>query len=517
MGKVPDQVIDQLRFTVEGRTYANVSYTIKAQGKKRAVTLFREMDGVSAEIINNINEAEYIPEKLPPELKGILFRMLRENLGVLWGGLQALRKPDTYQQRYLEAIARFQADLEVMAIGAIDLTIREYAQQLINRMMDDVDIFMPVLIAAQIAKSRLSGVFKDEPQEVRDKVIYLERALPYNVTIAMGLAMYQLSRLKEVRECPTAETFIARLEKGELSPEFMDAWDAFMDEYGFRCPGEMDPAMRRFRDEPAQLFIQLQAMSQNTNPENNPQAVFNKAGAERGKTFVELSDLSREMGKGKAKKFENNYQIYITLGGFRETPKYCYSLLTDYFRRRVLEAGESLLEAGRMDHLEQVFDLGIDDLDRALVDPYLDLRYLMNENTHYLRKFKHVHEFPRIIDSRGKILRPPLKEAGENEYIGEPISPGSAIGEVKVLHSPDEKPVLPGEILVTRATDPGWTPLFLNAAGVILEVGGMLQHGALVAREYGKPCVSGLIDATEILKDGQLVEIDGTSGVVRLM
>jgi pyruvate,water dikinase len=141
----------------------------------------------------------------------------------------------------------------------------------------------------------------------------------------------------------------------------------------------------------------------------------------------------------------------------------------------------------------------------------------MNENTHYLRKFKHVHEFPRIIDSRGKILRPPLKEAGENEYIGEPISPGSAIGEVKVLHSPDEKPVLPGEILVTRATDPGWTPLFLNAAGVILEVGGMLQHGALVAREYGKPCVSGLIDATEILKDGQLVEIDGTSGVVRLM
>jgi pyruvate,water dikinase len=114
-------------------------------------------------------------------------------------------------------------------------------------------------------------------------------------------------------------------------------------------------------------------------------------------------------------------------------------------------------------------------------------------------------------------LRPPKKEAGENELAGEPISPGVVQGKVKVLHQPDEKPVLPGEILVTRATDPGWTPLFLNAAGVILEVGGMLQHGALVAREYGKPCVSGLVDATKILQDGQVVEVDGGNGIVRLV
>lgn len=175
------------------------------------------------------------------------------------------------------------------------------------------------------------------------------------------------------------------------------------------------------------------------------------------------------------------------------------------------------MKNGRIDHLEQVFDVSMDEIDRALVDPKMDLRSLAIKNTYYLRKFKHVHEFPRIIDSRGKILRPPIKVAGDNEYIGEPISPGSAIGAVKILHSPDEKPVLPGEILVTRATDPGWTPLFLNAAGIILEVGGMLQHGALVAREYGKPCISGLMDATKILKDGQIVELDGASGIVRLI
>ncbi|HCE44192.1 MAG TPA: hypothetical protein DET40_11650, partial [Lentisphaeria bacterium] len=84
-------------------------------------------------------------------------------------------------------------------------------------------------------------------------------------------------------------------------------------------------------------------------------------------------------------------------------------------------------------------------------------------------------------------------------------------------YSPDEKPFLAGDILVARATDPGWTPLFASASAVILEVGGMLQHGALVAREYGLPCVAGVADATSILKDNAIVEVDGTAGIVRII
>src|SRR5205814_175288 len=98
-----------------------------------------------------------------------------------------------------------------------------------------------------------------------------------------------------------------------------------------------------------------------------------------------------------------------------------------------------------------------------------------------------VKELPRLIDSRGKILRPAPQPLEPGEVGGFPISPGVVRGRVKVLHAPDEKPLYPGEILVARATDPGWTPLFVNAAAVVLEVGGLMQHGALVAREYGKP------------------------------
>ena len=100
---------------------------------------------------------------------------------------------------------------------------------------------------------------------------------------------------------------------------------------------------------------------------------------------------------------------------------------------------------------------------------------------------------------------------------GSGVSPGVARGPVKVLNDPFEKEVLPGEVLVAVTTDPGWTPLFINAAAVLLEIGGELQHGALVAREYGKPCVAGIADITTRLRDGQTVEVDGNAGTVRIV
>jgi pyruvate,water dikinase len=122
----------------------------------------------------------------------------------------------------------------------------------------------------------------------------------------------------------------------------------------------------------------------------------------------------------------------------------------------------------------------------------------------------HVTAFPQIIDSRGRILRPPPREA-------EPGDTGMMTEPVKVLRHPREKPVEPGDVLVAYTTGPGWTPLFVNAAAVVLEVGGTLQHGAVIAREYGKPCVVGIDRVTTRLRDGQRVQVDGNAGLVRLL
>ncbi|MDY6959434.1 MAG: PEP-utilizing enzyme, partial [Halobacteriota archaeon] len=302
-----------------------------------------------------------------------------------------------------------------------------------------------------------------------------------------------------------------------FSQEFLGAYDSFMEKYGFRCPRELDLATPRTYENPAEFFEQLHAMSLNKDEETNPQSIYEKSVKERQEAFEELMQVAEKRGRRKARGLKKNYDVLVEFGGYREIHKYYFIMIIDLFRRRVLGVAKELEEAGRIDRVEDVFDLEIDYLEEGVAGSSIDLRAIMEENTRYLKKVEHIREFPRLIDSRGKILRPPRKESREGELVGEMISPGIVRGKVKVLERPDEKPLLPGEILVARATDPGWTPLFINAAGVILEVGGLLQHGALVAREYGRPCIAGIEDATSLLKDGQEIEMDGASGVVKIL
>jgi len=515
MGNITPEVANLLRPILEGRAYVNTSITIKMQGKKRVADEFRTMDTLSAEVIENLDETEYVPPRLPPELKGILFKVVRQNLGLLGQMLQALRRPDVSGQQYLEAVQRLPGDLTAIAREAS--SIRGLADSMARRMLADTSLFLAIIFAAEIAKSQIRRLFKHDSPEVRERVAHLERALPHNVTIDMGLAMDRLARFDEIRACGSGAEFAARLSTRDLSPEFLRAWDSFMDEYGFRCPMEMDPATPRPYERPARFFEQLRAMATNVDQNHDPQAAYQRVRAERERAYAELLQIARRRGRRQARQLEHNYRILVELGGLRETPKYCAILLTDVFRRRVLQAAQTLVEAGRLDDVQQVFDLTMDDLDRALADPTLDLRALAEKNTRFLRKLKRVREFPRVVDSRGKIFRAPRREAREGELAGQPISPGVVRGPVKVLHAPDEKPLLPGDVMVTRATDPGWTPLFINASGIILEVGGLLQHGALVAREYGKPCVAGIENVTGILRDGQMVEMDGARGIVQIL
>ncbi len=511
----PD-VVAAVRPTHGGRVYVDASISMKMQGVKRLVESFRVMDSISAEIIDHIDPAEYMSIQLPPSMRWSTLKMIRLNLGTVWQGLAALKRPAESRARYLEAEGQMYKGLAGLADAGQRMSMREFAKSTMESMIVHMRTFFPLIIAVEIVKSGLKKLFKNDEPEIRDQVPYLERALPNNVTIEMGLDMYRLSNYDEVRECASSQEFVVRLEGRAFSPAFLQAWDTFMAKYGCRTPMEMDPATPRFYEQPAQVYAQLRTMAESADAEHNPQAILNRATARREEAYRVLLEAVQRKGKRQAQRFIRYYSVLMECAGYREAPKYLFVVLTDMFRRQVLARARSLVEAGRLDHPNQAFDLTMDQFDRATRDPALDLRALAAENTRSLERLERVRELPRLIDSRGKILRLPIVQAQEGELAGDPISPGVVRGPVKVLREPDEKPVLPGEILVTRATDPGWTPLFLNASGIILEVGGMLQHGALVAREYGKPCVSGLENATEILRDGQIIELDGTNGIVRL-
>jgi pyruvate,water dikinase len=333
----------------------------------------------------------------------------------------------------------------------------------------------------------------------------------------MGELMYKLASSDDLMRYDDPSRFLSDLALGALSPDFSQRWERFLSEFGMRCPGEVDPATPRPRENPAQIFAQLKTMSLSIHGRESSLSYFEASRTKREAAYQALYAIALKKGRRVAQTFEKLYQTWLTLGGYRETPKHYVITVVDLFRRSALEIAHSLVAEDRLDAPQQIFDLTIADIDRARIDPIMNLRALTKERTVLINKMRKSKLAARILDSRGRIFYPPRKAARDGELSGVPISPGVVQGRVKVLRSADEKPLLPGEILVARATDPGWTPLFINAAGIILEIGGALQHGAVVAREYGTPCVSGVDDATNTLKDGQLVEVDGSNGIVRIL
>lgn len=146
--------------------------------------------------------------------------------------------------------------------------------------------------------------------------------------------------------------------------------------------------------------------------------------------------------------------------------------MIDLLRRHALELGELFVSQGRLRTPDQVFDLRLEEVTRAETDPELELLPLVEKNLAPRRIFENAREWPRFIDSRGKVFRHQQKT--DDGFVGEPISQGIVRGQAKILREPYEKPLKKGEILITRGTDPGWTPLFMNAAGIVLEFGGPL-------------------------------------------
>lgn len=509
--------VEGITFTAGGRYYMNLSHSLKMMGRNGALAPGSVGDASVMAILDSIDLGPYLPEKLPPKLVANKRKMPLKIAPFMMPIVKAFIRPELFLRQYekklsdhLHGFANVMDNNLSMAQQAVNLT------DLLNFFF--VDYGIPIVFAPQLAQMRLKKMFAAEAsEEVNAHLLSLGTSLPGNNTAVMGAAMVALAASETIKTHTSAETFVTHLEQRTLDPEFLQAWDQFMAEFGARCPREIDVATPRPYEQPALLFAQLKQMAMAFDNHEDAQAVFRAAQAKREAAYLALHEKAGQMGKRQAKAFDRYYKTWVTLGGYRETSKHYVVKIVAMFRRRALEVGETLAGNGRLDHPSQIFDLTINDIDQALANPTLDLRALAQERTQLIKRIKQSHLVARVIDSRGKIYYPPRPKAAEGELVGVAISPGLVRGRVKILRSADEKKLLPGEILVTRATDPGWTPLFINAGGIILEIGGALQHGAVVAREYGLPCVSNVDGATDILHDGQWVEVDGSHGSVRIL
>ena len=207
------------------------------------------------------------------------------------------------------------------------------------------------------------------------------------------------------------------------------------------------------------------------------------------------------------------------LGGLRERPKFDLVRFIALGRHLMQQVGEPLVAEQRLDDADDVFFLDPAELRHALQGESLDLRARAAGGRREYERELGRRAVPRILTSEGETVYgragPLVPSAGT--LLGTGVSPGVHEGVVRVLDSPVGAGLAPGEVLVAATTDPGWTPLFLLAGALVMEVGGVVSHGAVVTREYGIPAVAAVPDATRRLRTGQRVRVDGGTGVVRVL
>ena len=395
------------------------------------------------------------------------------------------------------------------------LPLKEFQRTYFAPVLRDMfNVTMAALTASLVALGTIDRVIGKKIGKEKDLVNKLKRGFTGNVVVEMGIMLFRLAKRMDRSDLADLDRLADRVKNRRVSAEFLGEWDHFLSRYGCRGPMEMDPASPRYGDDPRLALRQISFMSVD-DEDFNPEAVHRRRVKERRRAYEALMSRS---GWFRRILLQRIHRIIELFAGTRDTPKYHIVLFNYAFRQRVLIEGQHLVRVGRLDTAEDVFDLTLDDLEAAANNSSMDLLKVREARTRFLKILRtQVTEFPNVIDSRGRILRPPPRKEKAGEMSGMAISPGMVTGPVKVLRNPHEKSVNKGDVLVAYTTDPGWTPLFVNAAAVLLEVGGVLQHGAVIAREYGKPCVVGIDGLMTKLNDGQRVEVDGTAGVIRLL
>ena len=499
---VIDRGTDGTVVHADGREYFHVSNMMKGLGGGVMVRRISTYDTPTRKIFEAIDLKEYLPKEKTEAVKGMVWRSIKSVARHLPLVYRGLRRPQETLQVYERQAAA--AVAECRQLCADGKSFDELAQQCLARFQGLISTIVGVMVPTMLARWRLGRLFRKD--EVRDLLVALEMNLEGNPTSEMGHRMYELASFPEVQSTADGKEFARKLESRGYSSELMEAYESYLDKFGCRGIKEIDVATRRCYEDLPGFFEQLRAIDVTND-------TIKTAKERRSKAYGELLAIAAR--KGKKERFERLARQH-SMAGFREAPKYFFIITVDLLRRRALELGARFVEEDRLESVNQVFDLRIEEIARAERELDLDVLALVAGNLESRKKLKHVKSWPKVIDSRGKIFRAPPGDA-EDGFVGDAIAPGIVRGRAKVLRAPYEKPLLKGEILVTRASDPGWTPIFINAAGVVLEIGGALQHGAVIAREYGLPCVSGLDRVTETIRDGQMIEVDGSAGVVRLV
>jgi pyruvate,water dikinase len=353
----------------------------------------------------------------------------------------------------------------------------------------------------------------------------LSQSVANNVTSGMGLALMDvadvirpypeiISYLQQVED----EDFMLKLSQFKGGQEVQKAIQAYLDKYGMRCAGEIDITKDRWSEKPSTIIPLIINNIKNFSPNESKQK-FDQGRRQASEKERMLLDRLQQLPDGKRKARDTKRMIGLLRNfiGYREYPK--YGMVSRYFiyKQALMKEAEQLVKANVIREKSDVHYLTFEEFRDAVGTQKV------NYNIINQRKEKHKIDKkltpPRVMTSDGEVITGAyqFKNLPPNAYAGLAVSSGIIEGRARVILNMENANIEEGDILVTTFTDPSWTPLFVSIKGLVTEVGGLMTHGAVIAREYGLPAVVAVENATKLIQDGDQILVNGTDGYVEIL
>ncbi len=353
----------------------------------------------------------------------------------------------------------------------------------------------------------------------------LSQSVPNNITSEMGLELMDVADV--IRPYPEIVDFLQHVKDDNFLEEVIkfhggketrDAILSYLSKFGMRCSGEIDITRTRFSEKPITLVPMILSNIKNFEPSVGKRK-FEQGRQEALNKEQELLSRLRELpdGEQKAKETKRSIDLIRNFIGYREYPK--YGMVSRYFvyKQALMKEAERLVQDGVIHEKEDIYYLTFEELREVVHTNKLDYDIIGKRKDEH--KLNEKLTLPRVIASDGEIPSGEYKRENlpTGAIAGLAVSSGVIEGRARVILNMEDAMLEAGDILVTSFTDPSWTPLFVSIKGLVTEIGGLMTHGAVIAREYGLPAVVGVENATKLIKDGQRIRVNGTEGYVEIL
>ncbi|HDR7761077.1 phosphoenolpyruvate synthase [Bacillus cereus] len=389
-------------------------------------------------------------------------------------------------------------------------------------------LFNPQSIAVIMAGMNASTWINEKMEQwlgEKNAADTLSQSVQNNITSEMGLALMDVADvIRPYKEVITYlqhvedDSFLNELVQFKGGEEARDAILTFLNKYGMRCSGEIDITKTRWSEKPTTIIPMILNNIRDFEYGASKRK-FEEGLQEALKKEEELVDRLQHLPGGKQKVEETKRMIRNIRNfiGYREYPK--YGMINRYFiyKQALLKEAEQLVQSGVIHEVDDIYYLTFEELHEVVRTNKLNYELIHKQKNDY--KLYEKLTPPRIMTSDGEIITGKYKRENlpADAIAGLPVSSGVVEGRARVILNMEEANLEEGDILVTAFTDPGWTPLFVSIKGLVTEVGGLMTHGAVIAREYGLPAVVGVENATNLIKDGQQIRVHGTEGYIEVL